>query len=198
MAVAAAALDSQRIFVASQWQLMWWRFRKHKVAVASAAVVLGFYAIVLGADFLAYADPNASEAQRSLMPPQRVHLFDGWRFAPHVYGVKGARDPQTFKRVYVPDPEKKIRLRLFAEATGSSPHLAQEHREPVASRQRVDNRLAHIAAPPQLIDSTDRQRLRLKPPGASPQTNSHPPVSPSLASSFGCEPEGKPRGVWVL
>jgi len=66
MAVAATALDSQRIFVASQWQLMWWRFRKHKVAVASAVVVVGFYLAVLGADFLAYSDPNASEAQRSL------------------------------------------------------------------------------------------------------------------------------------
>jgi peptide/nickel transport system permease protein len=104
-----------RIFVASQWQLMWWRFRKHKVAVASALVVVGFYLIVLGADFLAYADPNASEAQRSLMPPQRVYWFDGGRFSPHVYGIKGARDPQTFKRVYVADPERKIPLRFFAE-----------------------------------------------------------------------------------
>ena len=36
-----------RVFVASQWQLMWWRFRKHKVALASAVVVIGFYTIVL-------------------------------------------------------------------------------------------------------------------------------------------------------
>jgi len=77
----------QRIFVASQWQLMWWRFRKHKVAVASAVIVFGFYLIVLGADFLAYADPNVSEAQRSLMPPQRVYWFDDGRFGPHVYAV---------------------------------------------------------------------------------------------------------------
>jgi len=114
MAVAAATLE-QRIFVASQWQLMWWRFRKHKVAVVSGVVVLGFYAVVLGADFLAYADPEASEAQRSLMPPQRVHFFDGWRFAPYVHGIKGARDPQTFKRVYVTDPSVKIPIRFFAE-----------------------------------------------------------------------------------
>ncbi|HKZ08124.1 MAG TPA: ABC transporter permease [Methylomirabilota bacterium] len=105
----------QRIFVASQWQLMWWRFRRHKVAVASAVVIAFFYMVVVGADFLAYADPNASEAQRSLMPPQRLHWFDGWRFAPYVHGVKGARDPQTFKRVYVADPEMKIPIRLFAE-----------------------------------------------------------------------------------
>jgi peptide/nickel transport system permease protein len=104
----------QRIFVASQWQLMWWRFRKHRLAVASGLVVIGFYLVVLGADFLAYADPNASEAQRSLMPPQRIYWFDGWRFAPYVDGVKGARDPQTFKRVYRVDPEQKIPLRFFA------------------------------------------------------------------------------------
>ena len=115
MAVAAATLDSQRIFVASQWQLMWWRFRKHKLAVASGLVVAGFYLVVLGADFLAYADPEVSEAQRSLMPPQRVHWFDGWRFAPYVHGFKGARDPLTFKRVYVPDPAVKVPIRFFAE-----------------------------------------------------------------------------------
>jgi len=111
----AADAKDQRIFVASQWQLMWWRFRRHKVAVASGLVVIGFYLAVLGADFLAYSDPNASEAQRSLMPPQRVYWLDGWRFSPHVYAVKGARDPQTFKRVYRADPDRKIPIRFFAE-----------------------------------------------------------------------------------
>src|SRR4030095_3949810 len=105
----------QRIFVASQWQLMWWRFRKHKVAVASAVVVALFYVVVIGADFLAYADPNVSEAQRSLMPPQRLYWFDGGRFAPYVHGFKGARDPQTFKRVYVADPGVKVPIRFFAQ-----------------------------------------------------------------------------------
>jgi len=111
----AAAVPEQRIFVASQWQLMWWRFRKHRLAVASGVVVVGFYLVVLGADFLAYADPNASEAQRSLMPPQAIHWFDGWRFRPHVNAVKGARDPQTFKRVYRADSGDKIPIRFFAE-----------------------------------------------------------------------------------
>jgi peptide/nickel transport system permease protein len=113
-ALDALPVIDARIFVASQWQLMWWRFRRHRVALASGVVVLGFYAIVLGADFLAYADPDVSEAQRSLMPPQRVHLFDGWRVAPYVHPVKGVRDPQTFKRVYRPDGDQKVPLRFFA------------------------------------------------------------------------------------
>ncbi len=108
-------LGDQRVFVASQWQLMWWRFRKHKVALVSAAVIALFYLVVIGADFLAYADPNVSEAQRSLMPPQRLYWFDGGRFAPYVHGFKGARDPQTFKRVYVADPQVKVPIRFFAQ-----------------------------------------------------------------------------------
>ena len=77
-------------------------------------VVIGL-PVVLGADFLDYADPNASEAQRSLMPPQPVYWFEGSRFRPHVYAVKGARDPQTFRRVYQADPAQKIPIRFFAE-----------------------------------------------------------------------------------
>ncbi len=115
MATLVLPVEEQRVFVASQWQLMWWRFRKHKVAVASGVVVIGFYLAVLGSDFLAYSDPDASEAQRSLMPPQAVHFFDDGQFRPHVYGFKGVRDQQTFKRVYRADPTQKIPLRFFAE-----------------------------------------------------------------------------------
>jgi peptide/nickel transport system permease protein len=104
----------ERIFVASQWQLMWWRFRKHKLAMVSGVIIIGFYLAALGTDFLAYADPNSSEAQRSLMPPQPIYFFDGWRFSPHVYAVKGRRDPMTFKRVYQADPNQKIPIRFFA------------------------------------------------------------------------------------
>ena len=114
LAGAPASVAEERISVATQWQLMWWRFRRHRLAMAGSVVVLGFYVIVLFADFLALAEPTASEAQRSLLSPQRIHWFDGRRFAPHVYGFTGRRDPVTLKRVYTPDPEKKIPVRFFA------------------------------------------------------------------------------------
>jgi len=82
--------------------------------MAGTVVVLLFYLVVLLADFLAYSDPLASEAQRSLLPPQRIHWFDNGRFAPHLYALTGRRDPITFKRVYTPDPDKKIPVRFFA------------------------------------------------------------------------------------
>jgi peptide/nickel transport system permease protein len=109
----ATSTAEERISVATQWQLMWWRFKKHRLAMASTVVVLLFYLVVIFADFLAYSNPLASEAQRSLLPPQRIHWFDEGRFSPHVFGLTGMRDPNTFKRVYTPDPSKKIPVRFF-------------------------------------------------------------------------------------
>jgi peptide/nickel transport system permease protein len=104
----------ERISVATQWQLMWWRFRRHRLAMVGGIVVLLFYLVVLIADFLAYADPNVTEAQRSLMPPREIHWFDDGGFKPFVYGMTGARDPLTFKRVYVQDPNIKLPIHFFA------------------------------------------------------------------------------------
>jgi peptide/nickel transport system permease protein len=109
MAAAAA-----RVAKATQWQLIWWRFRRHRLALVGGGVILLLYFTVLSADFLAYADPNATEAQRSLMAPQRVYLFDEGRLRPYVYALKGRRDPITFKRVYTPDTTAKVYLRLVA------------------------------------------------------------------------------------
>ena len=95
-----ASVAEERVSVATQWQLMWWRFKKHKLAMASSVIVILFYLVVVFADFLAYSDPLASEAQRSLLSPQRIHWFDNGRFDPYVYGLTGMRDPVTFKRVY--------------------------------------------------------------------------------------------------
>jgi len=100
---------------ASQRQLVWWRFRRHRLAMAGAVVVGALYFFALFADFFAYADPEASEAQRASMPPQAVSLFDGWQFSPHVTPVRGERDLVTFQRKYVVDSDAEpVRLRLFA------------------------------------------------------------------------------------
>ena len=93
---------------------MWWRFRKHRPAMVAGVVMLGFYLAALLAPFLATAEPTSSEADRSLMPPQKIHWFDGWKPSPHVFGVSGKRDQVTFKRVYTVDEEKKLPVRFFS------------------------------------------------------------------------------------
>ncbi len=112
-ALPASAAES-KVAVASQLQLTWWRFKRHKVALASAVMVILFYLVALFADFLAYSSPFTTDATRSYIPPQPIHWFDDGSFRPHVYALKGKRDPRTFKLAYAIDPNDKRELQLFA------------------------------------------------------------------------------------
>ena len=104
----------EKVAAATQLQLTWWRFRRHKLAVASGIVVVLFYVMALLGDFLAVTEPHATDASRSYIPPQAIHFFDDGAFRPHVYALKGKRDMRTFKLVYAPDSSDKRYLRLFA------------------------------------------------------------------------------------
>jgi len=112
---AEPAEAEERIYVASQWQLMWWRFKKHRLAMISAIVLLVFYLIALFPEFFATTSFRGSEARRSLTPPQSIHWFDGARLRPHVYALSGHRDPKTFKMVWETDPNEKIPIRFFGK-----------------------------------------------------------------------------------
>jgi peptide/nickel transport system permease protein len=104
-----------RVAVATQRQLIWWRFKKHRLAVASAVIVLAFYIVAAFADVIAYAEPFDTQASRSYIPPQPIHWFDaGGHFRPQVYALKGKRDLRTFKLSYAPDPADPRDLALFA------------------------------------------------------------------------------------
>lgn len=99
--------------VAPQWKLMWWRFRKHRLALLGALAIVGLYVVAASAEFFAYTSPHSTEAERSMIPPQRIHLFDEGRFAPFVYGVRGGRDPVTYRRVYEEDTSVKHPIQFF-------------------------------------------------------------------------------------
>ncbi len=105
---------AERLYIASQWKLMWWRLRRHRLAILAAVVLAGFYLVAIAAEFFAYADPMASNAKFGSMPPQGIHWFDGWTFGPYVHPVKGVRDLKTFKRLYAADTDIKIPIRFFA------------------------------------------------------------------------------------
>ncbi len=108
-----AAAAEARYAQATQLQLTWWRFRKHKLALISMVVIVLFYLVAIFADFLATTDPQATDARRSFIPPQGIHFFDENGFNPHVYGLRGVRNPRTFQLVYTPDPTRKLPVRMF-------------------------------------------------------------------------------------
>ena len=105
----------ERAYLAPSWKLTWWRFRRHRLALASALVVLAFYGVALFPEFLATQDPHFTDFRRANIPPQRVHLFDGWTPGwPYVYGLKGERNLQSRRVEYITDETTKLPLRLFS------------------------------------------------------------------------------------
>jgi peptide/nickel transport system permease protein len=112
---APPAVDGEkRIFVATQRQLIWWRFRKHKLAMAGLVIVLLFYLAAIFADFLAYSDPQDTASQRVFIPPHAVSVFDGWRPSLSTHPLTSQRDPITFQRDYVENDNVRIPIHLFA------------------------------------------------------------------------------------
>ena len=102
----------RQIYVASQRKLIWWRFKKHRVAVASLVVLAGFYLVTLFPEFLSTQDPTFVDSKRALVSPQRVHFFDGG-FSPFVYGLRVGRNPTTLRMEYELDKSTKYPIRLF-------------------------------------------------------------------------------------
>lgn len=110
----SAAAAEERFAVASQLKLTWWRFRRHKLAVASGVIVILFYLLAGFADFLATMDPHDTDARRTYAPPQAIRFFDDdWSFKPHTTVLRARRDPRTFRMVR--DQPTKVDLALFVE-----------------------------------------------------------------------------------
>jgi peptide/nickel transport system permease protein len=104
---------SMRVEVASQWRLMWWKFRRHKLAMVGGGVVLFYYLTALSANFVAPSHFTTYNAEYVNAPPQRIRLFRDGAFAPYVNGYRFERDPQSFKKTWFLDESVVIPIGLF-------------------------------------------------------------------------------------
>lgn len=108
----------ERFYLASEWRMMWWKLRRHRIAVLSGAVLFAMYISILFCEFLAPYDLDARNADFIYAPPQRVRIFDnGWVVSPFVYGYDYRLDMNTLKRVYTPNPNKREPLRFFCHGS---------------------------------------------------------------------------------
>jgi peptide/nickel transport system permease protein len=110
-----ASKAEERVSVASNWKLVWWRFRKNKLAVVSALVLIAFYIVVLVPDFFATQDPELTDARLAFIPTQNLHLLDGTNLAPWVPAIVGKRNPVTLRMEWRIDETKKVPVRFFTE-----------------------------------------------------------------------------------
>ncbi|NJN96079.1 MAG: ABC transporter permease [Anaerolineales bacterium] len=108
------AHDTEAIYIAPNWKLVWWRFKKHRLALISGVVIIFIVTIALFSDFYSILPPHESDAIRSFVPPQSLRFFGKDGTFLYVYDVTGKRDPATLMMEWVPNETKIVPVKLFA------------------------------------------------------------------------------------
>jgi peptide/nickel transport system permease protein len=112
-----------KYYTASQWQLVWWRFRRHKMAMVGGLVLIIMALLALFADFMAPYKITTRDRAYIMGPPQIPRLWDhnGFSLRPFVHGINTQRDPVTLRNLAKVDPEQRRYLHFFV--TGDSYRL---------------------------------------------------------------------------
>src|SRR5215475_8367944 len=106
--------EQERFYLASQWTMMWWRFRHHRLAVVSGVFLLLLYATIFASEFLAPYALHTRHIDSIFAPPQRVHFFDQGNFiGPFVYGYTHKTNLENRKREYTEDHKQVQPIRFF-------------------------------------------------------------------------------------
>ncbi len=102
-------------FIANQWQLMWRKFKKHKLAMTATTVLALLYLVAVFAEFIAPYDPNKRYPDYPFHPPQRIRLVHDGKFTlrPFVYAIKSEFNADRFVNEYVVDTAERYPIRLF-------------------------------------------------------------------------------------
>ena len=108
--------EGEKVYVAPPWKLMWWKFRKHKMAMVSTAILLVFYFIAAFCEFVAPYEPDQALIQFKQAPPTAIHIRDaqGQFHWPFIYQNIRVLDRNTLQIAYTEDAKTRYTVKLFA------------------------------------------------------------------------------------
>ena len=64
-----------RFYQASQWKLMWWRFKRHRLALISGVFLVLMYGGILISEWIAPYSLHTRHTDHIFAPPQTIRLF---------------------------------------------------------------------------------------------------------------------------
>ena len=111
--------EQERIYMASQWRMMWIRFKRHRLAVWSGLLLGAVYLSILVSEFIAPYNMHSRHTDHIYAPPQQVRLFhEGALVGPFTYGLDYRLNMENLKREYADNPARPDRLRFFCLGDG--------------------------------------------------------------------------------
>ena len=117
--IAPAATINESYYVASQWQLIWRKFRRHKLAIIGGSILAIFYFSAIFADFLTPYSKEYRFQELIYAPPSKIHFVDSdgkFRIRPFVYGLTPARHPETLELLFTEDQSQMYPIKFFHRA----------------------------------------------------------------------------------
>jgi peptide/nickel transport system permease protein len=104
----------EKFYYASQWELIRWRFSKHRLAVISMVLLVILYILAFFAEFFSPYTVDTRFSTYTQSPPTQVHWVkpDGG-VQPHILGMKKVLNKDTFKYAIVEDPTKVYPIQFF-------------------------------------------------------------------------------------
>ena len=106
-------------YYASQWELIWWRFRRHRMAIVSLLLLLLLYFLAIFSGFFSPYDTSTRFEDYQEAPPVKIRWFqtdeDGQRRfkGPYYYGFEKVLNQEKFKFEFFPIEETAYPLRFF-------------------------------------------------------------------------------------
>lgn len=106
--------ELQVVAQASQFQLMWWQFRRHRMALASGIFLILIYLMIMISEFLSPYNLHTRNIDFIYSPPQTLRfMHEGAFVGPFVYGQRMTLNMDNLKRVYTDDTSDVQKLRFF-------------------------------------------------------------------------------------
>jgi len=104
-----------RLDLATSRQLMWYKFRRHRLAMVGSVIIMMFIVISIFPEFISPTTPQVRNPAYSSGAPTGVHIFDDqWRpHLPFIYGRSIARDPVTLRKITTLDRDVRVPVRFL-------------------------------------------------------------------------------------
>ena len=119
---AAKAAAEERAYVASQAQLVWRKFRRHKLALMAILVLGALYFASIFAEFFTPYPVLHRFKDFGEAPPTRIRIVSPTRglSRPFVFATTRELDKTTFKYQYIAQPDREYVIRFFVRSAEQS------------------------------------------------------------------------------
>jgi peptide/nickel transport system permease protein len=109
--------EALRYYSATQFQLIWWRFRKHRVALTGGYILITMALLGIFSEFLAPYTGTTRSSETVLVGPQipRFCNDDGCTLRPFLPGVISERNPETLRMEAKIDASVRRDIQFFVQ-----------------------------------------------------------------------------------